>query len=187
MYRRIILLYSILKINTREKIFWNETLLNLHIYDNPRNLLHEALDMLEDRLLSPFSSAVIKFCYQPIYQHWITYLLYSIILCKKVHMLQEHLKLVLSFNEIHYFCKNSSIPCVPEKRKPVLSVRYLHCRPSFHQTICFLFKGIFPSFIWYQTHDDILMHDWKGTILTHACQNRVAQNNGVELIWPSSD
>ena len=53
--------------------------------------------------------------------------------------------------------------------------------------ICFMFKGIFPSFIWYQTHDDISMHDWKGTIWTHTCQNRVAQNNGVELIWPSSD
>ena len=36
-------------------------------------------------------------------------------------------------------------------------------------------------------NDDISIHDWKGTIWTHACQNRVAQNNGVELIWPSSD
>ena len=53
------------------------------------------------------------------------------------------------------------IPCVPEKRKPVLSARYFHCRPGFHQTIWFIFKGIFPSFIWYQTHDDISMHDWK--------------------------
>ena len=37
------------------------------------------------------------------------------------------------------------------------------------------------------THDDISMHDWKGTIYTHACQNWFAWNNGVELIWPSSD
>ena len=79
------------------------------------------------------------------------------------------------------------IQCVPIKRKPVLSVGYLHCHGRFNQTTCFIIKGIFSSFIWYQTHDDISMHDWKGTIWTHACQNRFAQNNGVELIWPSSD
>ena len=27
--------------------------------------------------------------------------------------------------------------------------------------ICFIIKGIFSFFIWYQTHDDISMHDWK--------------------------
>ena len=73
--------------------------------------------------------------------------------------------------------------CVPIKRKPVLSVRYLHCHARFNQTICFIIKGIFSSFIWYQTHDDISMHDWKGIIWTHACQSRFAQNNDVELIW----
>ena len=34
----------------------------------------------------------------------------------------------------------------------------------FNQTICFIITGIFSSFIWYQTHDDISMHDWKETI-----------------------
>ena len=38
----------------------------------------------------------------------------------------------------------------------------------FIKTICFLFKGIFPSFINTKHPDDILMHDWKGTILIHA-------------------
>ena len=79
------------------------------------------------------------------------------------------------------------IQYVPIKRKLVLSVTYLHCHAIFYnQTICFIIKGIFSS-IWYQTHDDISMHDWKGIIWTHACQNRFAQNIGVELIWPSSD
>ena len=41
-----------------------------------------------------------------------------------------------------------------KKGNRFLSVRYRHCRPSFNQTICFMVKGIFPSFIWYQTHDD---------------------------------
>ena len=50
-----------------------------------------------------------------------------------------------------------------------------------------IIKGIFSSFIWYQTHDDISMHDWKGTIYTHACQTWFAQNNGIELQWPISD
>ena len=36
--------------------------------------------------------------------------------------------------------------------------------------------------IWF---DDISVHGWK--FKTHACQNQFAQNNGVELIWPSSD
>ena len=58
-----------------------------------------------------------------------------------------------------------SIPCVPENRKPDLSVRYLYCHAIVNQTtLCFIIKGIFSSFIWYQTHDDISMHDWKGTI-----------------------
>ena len=39
------------------------------------------------------------------------------------------------------------IQCVPIKRKPVLSVRYLHCHARFNQTICFIIKGIFSSFI----------------------------------------
>ena len=52
------------------------------------------------------------------------------------------------------------IQCVPVNRKPVLSVRYLHCHSRLNQTICFIIKGIFSSFIWYQTHDDISMHDW---------------------------
>ena len=37
--------------------------------------------------------------------------------------------------------------CVPIKRKPVLSVRYLHCHARFNQTICFIIKGIFSSLI----------------------------------------
>ena len=41
---------------------------------------------------------------------------------------------------------NEIIPCVPEKRKPILSVRYL-CHARFNQTICFIIKGIFSSFI----------------------------------------
>ena len=56
------------------------------------------------------------------------------------------------------------VQCVPIKKKPVSSVGYLHCNARFNQTICFIIKGIFSSFIWYQTHDDILMHKWKGTI-----------------------
>ena len=42
------------------------------------------------------------------------------------------------------------IQCVPIKRKPVLSVGYLHCHTRFNQTIYFIIKGIFSSFIWYQ-------------------------------------
>ena len=56
------------------------------------------------------------------------------------------------------------IQCVPIKRKPVLSVRYLHCHARLKQTVCFIIKSIFSSFIWYQTHNDISMHEWKGTI-----------------------
>ena len=63
----------------------------------------------------------------------------------------------LMIREIH-------IQCVPIKRKPVLSVGYRRCHRRFNQTICFIIKGILSSFIWYQTHDDISMHDWKGTI-----------------------
>ena len=37
-------------------------------------------------------------------------------------------------------------------------------RKILFQTICFIIKGIFSSFIWYQTHDDISMQEWKGTI-----------------------
>ena len=74
------------------------------------------------------------------------------------------------------------IQCVPIKRKPVLSGRYPHCHARSDQSICFIIKGIFSSFIWYQTHDDISMHDWKGIIWTHVCQNRFAQNNGVNWV-----
>ena len=56
------------------------------------------------------------------------------------------------------------VQCVPIKRKPVLSVRYLHCHARLKQTVCFIIKSIFSSFIWYQTHNDISMHEWKGTI-----------------------
>ena len=38
--------------------------------------------------------------------------------------------------------KSYSIQCVPIKRKPVLSVRYLHCYARFNQIICFIIKGI---------------------------------------------
>ena len=58
----------------------------------------------------------------------------------------------------------ATVQCIPIKRKPVLSVRYLHCHARFNQTICVIIKGIFSSFIWYQTHDVISMHEWKGTI-----------------------
>ena len=60
--------------------------------------------------------------------------------------------------------EDNVIQCVPIKRKPVLSVRYIHCHARFNQTMCFIIEGIFSSFIWYQTHDDISMHDWKETI-----------------------
>ena len=43
------------------------------------------------------------------------------------------------------------IQCVPIKTKPVLSVGYLHCHARFNQTMCFIIKGSFSSFIWYQT------------------------------------
>ena len=52
----------------------------------------------------------------------------------------------------------------PNKKETRLPVRYLHCHARFNQIICFIIKGIFSSFIWYQTHDDISMHDWKETI-----------------------
>ena len=39
------------------------------------------------------------------------------------------------------------IQCVPIKRKPVLLVGYLYCHARFNQTICFIIKGIFSSFI----------------------------------------
>ena len=39
------------------------------------------------------------------------------------------------------------LQCVPIKRKPVLSVGYLHCHEGFNQTIYFIIKGIFYSFI----------------------------------------
>ena len=35
-----------------------------------------------------------------------------------------------------------NIQCVPIKRKPVLSVGYLHCHARFTQTISFIIKGI---------------------------------------------
>ena len=57
-----------------------------------------------------------------------------------------------------------TIQCVPIKRKPVLSVRYLHCHARLKPTVCFIIKSLFSSFIWYQTHNDISMHEWKGTI-----------------------
>ena len=60
--------------------------------------------------------------------------------------------------------ETNPIQCVPIKRKPVLSVRYLHCHARLKQTVCFIIKSIFSSFIWYQTHNDISMHEWKGTI-----------------------
>ena len=56
------------------------------------------------------------------------------------------------------------IQCVPIKRKPVLSMGYLHCHAILKQTVCFILKSIFSSFIWYQTHNDISMHEWTGTI-----------------------
>ena len=39
------------------------------------------------------------------------------------------------------------VQCVPIKRKPVLSVRYLHCHARLKQTVCFIIKSIFSSFI----------------------------------------
>ena len=81
------------------------------------------------------------------------------------------------------FKSTNTIQCVPQKRKPVFSVRYLLCHARSIQTIYFIIKSIFSSFIWYQTHNDISMHEWKGTIQTHACQKRFAQNNGVPVCW----
>ena len=67
----------------------------------------------------------------------------------------------MKWNEMKWSVRNALISCyiqcVPIKRKPVLSVRYLHCHASFNQIICFIIMGIFSSFIWYQTHDDISM------------------------------
>ena len=57
--------------------------------------------------------------------------------------------------------KYNSYTVCPNKRKPVLSVRYLQCHASFNQSKYFILKGIFSTFIWYQTHDNISMHDWK--------------------------
>ena len=77
------------------------------------------------------------------------------------------LEMQFSLNEFYTFTEGQTygnIQCVPIKRKPIFSVRYLHCHARFNQTIWFIVKGIFSSFIWYQTHDDISMHDWKGTI-----------------------
>ena len=56
------------------------------------------------------------------------------------------------------------VQCVPIKRKPGLSVRYLHCYARFNQTVRFSIKGIFSSFILIPNIDDISMHEWKGTI-----------------------
>ena len=72
--------------------------------------------------------------------------------------------------------------CPNKKENPFYhAVRYLHWHARFNETIYLIIKGIFSSFIWYQTHDDISMRDWKGIIWTHACQNRFAQNDGVEF------
>ena len=38
------------------------------------------------------------------------------------------------------------IQCVPIKRKPVLSVGYLHYHARFNQTICFIIKGMYLFF-----------------------------------------
>ena len=60
-------------------------------------------------------------------------------------LMQELLNLL---NKIGYFltlCR--LIQCVPQKRKPVLSVRYLFCHAILKPTICFIIKSIFSSFI----------------------------------------
>ena len=45
-----------------------------------------------------------------------------------------------------------TVQCVPIKRKPVLSVEYLHCHARFNQTILFIIKGSFSSFMWSTKH-----------------------------------
>ena len=47
----------------------------------------------------------------------------------------------------HFFPLKANVQCVPIKRKPVLSVRYLHCHARVKQTVCFIIKSIFSSFI----------------------------------------
>ena len=52
-----------------------------------------------------------------------------------------------------------------KKRKPVLSVTYLHCHPSFNQTIYASLSRAFSLLSFDTKHiHDISMHDWKGTI-----------------------
>ena len=46
--------------------------------------------------------------------------------------------------------------CPNKKETRFVSEIYLQCRAIFNQTICFVIKGIFSSFIWYQAHDDTL-------------------------------
>ena len=98
--------------------------------------------------------------------------------------LSFHLSIYLSIypsilQSIHPYNKYLPIQCVPQKRKPVLSVRYLLCHARLKQTICSIMKSMFSSFIWYQTYNDTSMHEWKRTLQTHACQKRFAQNNGL--------
>ena len=137
------------------------------------------------RLFSPLKKLLIWFAkysiinssYQlEILPHaWIRYLFKEDLVCFKPNV-QYNRKHNISISYVLWCHKLSriyinrndmymhhAIQCVPIKRKPGLSVRYLHCHASFDQTLCFIIKGIFSSFIWYHTHV-ISMHDWKGTI-----------------------
>ena len=51
------------------------------------------------------------------------------------------------WEEMNYGLDHTPIQCVPIKRKPVLSVRYLLCHARLKQTIYFIIKSIFSSFI----------------------------------------
>ena len=52
-----------------------------------------------------------------------------------------------------------------KKETRFISVDIFIATQDLKQTVIrFIIKSIFSSFIWYQTHNDISMHEWKGTI-----------------------
>ena len=66
-------------------------------------------------------------------------------------------------------------------------MRYGHCWTCFHRTVCFMFKGIFNSFSWYQTHYRVSQMHRLNNCLQFELMHVIIElrtNNRPELIWP---
>ena len=85
-------------------------------------------------------------------------------LCIHFHSTHKILPTQREHSSSQLKCGSSYIQWRPNKEETRFMSEISHYHARFNQIICFIIKGIFSSFIWYQTHDDISMYDWKKRI-----------------------